>query len=291
MLRKLKFQISKIKRKFLHEVGATKLRRLGYSELKYPDLLHWVRTKRKSDVLEIFGSGWSLNASIEKVLPESYKAGFNLAGYSKLDFDLYFFESTEDNYIGEAHRTLLNSTKIEKLVLKNLWAFTVNIKQIKSNRYPDFHFMQDVWVPQDRTKTLTQVNSIIEDSQNFCQIGATFTSLIAMGIQCEFKTIILHGVDFMGEHFFHSPDGNHDVSLNYGRLDCPDGRLVTADGKWGEAVFKDRIVDNKDLECANYVNMNVIPDAIILRALFIAARERGIIIKSYSPSVSAGILR
>lgn len=291
LLKSLKKNINKTRRKILQDNKAVKLKNLGYSELKYVELLELIRRNRNSDVFEIFGSGWSINSTLQKVVPHSFKAGFNLSGYTKLCFDLYLFETTSANYIGQAQRELLNSIKIENLILKNLWFPIVDIKQIKNNHYPHFQFLKDEWVPHDRKITFSQVNSIINSPQNFYQIGATFTCLIVMAIQCGFKTIVLHGIDFMGEHFFHSPDWEHEIPLNYGRLDCPDGRLLTRDGKSGEAVYENAIVKNKDLECANYVNMNIIPDSMILRALYLCAKERDIKIIAHAPSTSVNILR
>ncbi len=270
---------------------AVKLTSLGYTELKYVELLDMIRKNRNSDVLEIFGSGWSINRTLQKVVPDSYKMGFNFSGYIKLCFDLYIFETTVNNYLGEAQRNLLNSIEIENLLLKNLWSSTVDILQIHDHHYPHFKFLKDEWVPHDKNITLSQVKSIINNTQNFHQIGATYTSLIVIGIQCGFKQIILHGIDFMGEHFFHSPDWKYEIPLNYGRLDCPDGRLLTRDGKVGEAVFDNAIVESKDLECANYVNMNIIVDSMILRALYFCAKERDIDIIAHAPSTSVNILR
>lgn len=284
MLQKLKIAINQNKRKILSKRKAVELTRLGYSEIGYPDLLQAVCRERKTDVLEIFGSGWSLADTAEHALPDSYKVGFNFSGYSRLNFDLYFFEITADNYIGETQRELLNNLKIRHLIIKNLWSPNIDVRQIAKKKYPDFNFIQDVWVPQDNKKSFSQVKSIIEDRQNFSQIGATFTGMIAMGIQCEFKTIILHGIDFMGEHFFHSPGTKYRATFNYGRLDCPDGKSA-------EYLFENKTVADKDLECANYVNVNVIHDATLLRALFVLAKERGIAIRSHAPSLSKGILR
>lgn len=284
MLKELKIATNKFKRKILSERKTTELNRLGHSEIKYPDLLQAVYQERRSDVLEIFGSGWSLASTAAKVLPDSYKVGFNFAGYSRLNFDLYFFENTAENYIGEAQRELLNYLTIKRLVLKNLWSPNIETKQIASKKYPKFQFINDIWAPQDKQNSYSQLKSIIDDQQNYYQIGATFTSIIAMGIQCEFKNIILHGIDFMGEHFFHSPGTKYVASLNYGKLDCPDGKSE-------EYLFENRTVANKDLECANYINVNVIHDGILLRALFMLAAERGIAIKSNSPSIATGILR
>lgn len=291
MLQRLKTNVHKVKRQLLRDSKALKLKNLGYSELKYVELLELIQRNRKSDVFEIFGSGWSINSTLQKVIPESYKVGFNFSGYMQLCFDLYIFETTINNYLGEAQRNLLNSMEIESLLLKNIWSSTVDIKQIHDNRYPQFQFLKDEWVPHDKKITFSQVDSIINNTQKFHQIGATYTSLIVLGIQCGFKTIVLHGIDFMGEHFFHSPDWKNKLPLNYGRLDCPDGRLLTQDGKWGEAVFENTIVQNKDLECANYVNMNIIVDSMILRALYFCAKERDIKIIAHAPSTSVNILR
>jgi len=108
--------------------------------------------------------------------------------------------------------------------------------------------------------------------------------MIAMGIQCDFKAIILHGIDFMGEHFFQTSDTKYSAPFNFGRLDCPDGKLDD------NLVTNSTFID-KDLECAYYFSCNIVPDGIILRALFMLAAERGIEIKSHVPSVSTGILR
>lgn len=291
MLRELKIAINQSKRRILSKNKAAALIRLGYSELKYPNLLQTVSRERKSNVLEIFGSGWSLSSTAEMVEPDSYKVGFNFSGYSQFDFDLYFFEMTADNYIGETQRELLNALKIKHLVLKNLWSPNIDVRQIELKKYPDFKFIHDVWIPQDKNRSFSQVKLIIEDRQNFSQIGATFTSMIAMGIQSEFKTIILHGIDFMGEHFFHSPNTKYNASFNYGRLNCPDGKSYTSSGDVAEYAFNNTILDDKDLECANYININAIHECILLRALFVLAANRGISIRSHLPSVSTGILR
>ncbi len=89
----------------------------------------------------------------------------------------------------------------------------------------------------------------------------------------------------MGEYFFHTPGTRYVApNFNYGRLDSLDGR-------WEGYAPENKTINSKDFECSNYVSYLAPYDAVILRALYLVAKERGIEIKSHLPSVSTGILR
>jgi hypothetical protein len=179
----------------------------------------------KTNAFHIIGSSSSVLDSVTSINTEKeYVAGFNSAVLiDDLFFDFYFIEGIcrmpktgEDRFDIDYYKIVINSLlnkRYNLLVFKNLWEGNIDYNFILAS-YPGIepYLLREVLLPTgykdlESIHTWYTVRELVRiQNDYFTQSGTTAFLLIVIAVYCGFKTIVLHGVDLGGTHFYNEED-------------------------------------------------------------------------------------
>ena len=183
-----------------------------------PDLKKEARIKKnskRSKVVHIIGSGWSLNKSVDIVDKSDFVIGFNFSPLSMIDHDIYFIEFGGYKVFETSnfHRILADDIVIPSggnVYFKNIWHSRNDIQYIKNYIKGKYPLIKDYLVPFFSEDHIRQCLEIcLKNNSNFlAQKGSTAISSVFLAYFFDFKEIVLHGIDFGGGYFFEQEDFN-----------------------------------------------------------------------------------
>ncbi len=202
-----------------------------------------------NDICHIVGSGNSVNNSLAIINQDhDFVIGFNFAGLLPTKFDVYFIE-VASNSGPSAHSYMLHEQVIRSLsqrsnpmvVAKCLWgrqhwsADTINYALEGKLR-----FLIDVLPRFPVNASPQNINvaykSFISRKRNSFYINGSSSSIFSVlyAYQLGFRNIVVHGVDFVGPHFFHARDFDKCALIDKIRVECPvvDSKFVHLSGHW-----------------------------------------------------------
>ena len=179
-----------------------------------PDNIYSRLEKDNHRICHIIGSGWSLNDGLYKIRKDDFVMGFNFAGYADIHFNFYFVE-----FCGFSNELLKNKSALQinliqnfiskdtkNIFFKNLWEDKNDIQSI-SKIYKDFFIVKDYLLDTKNIRREHLVSTLLlKDNSYIKQAHSTSITCILTAYHSGFKKIILHGIDFIGPHFFKLPE-------------------------------------------------------------------------------------
>lgn len=177
--------------------------------------------KENHRTCHIIGSGWSLSNGLHKIRKDDFVMGFNFAGYADVHFDFYFVE-----FCGFSNELLKNKSALQinliqnfiskdtkNIFFKNLWEDKNDILSI-SKIYKNFFIIKDYLLDTKNIRKEHLISTLLfKDNHYIKQAYSTSITCILTAYHSGFKKIILHGIDFIGPHFFKLPEFNNPRSL------------------------------------------------------------------------------
>lgn len=234
-------------------------KRLREEVLKEPGVPNRVETVAKlrhtysqsiHKTCHVIGSGCSVLSSISSIdWDNDFVIGFNYAGLLPIRFDVYFTEvATNSGYQAEAsdlHELLyfkMCSKKRPDIYLKCLWESKWWSVDYALSRYSgELRFILDV-VPDFPLLANSRVLNLSRQwllrrmrSKYFINGASSSVFSVLFAYQLGFRNIVVHGVDYVGPHFFHSNKFTCDDELIVKvRELCPQvpDDFVHGAGKW-----------------------------------------------------------
>ncbi len=230
----------------------------------YSEVLSLSSSAKKSDTAHIIGSGWSLKHSIEKIPAQDFVMGFNYAALAPIKFDMYFIEfagkgvlKTMNNQLALLAKYVIPDQTL--LYFKNTWEDKNDLEHMRL-LVNEVKYVKDVLVPCLSPEMLEiSLRTCIENKSEFIyQYASTAITLALIAYHCDFKNVVLHGVDFSGQYFFELPE-----------MKCRE--KYVPDGSVGEHYKKTNGMNSVHITSASPIGMKeALP---ILRNLF---GERGL---------------
>jgi hypothetical protein len=159
----------------------------------------------------VIGSGWSLKEGMHKIKKNDFVMGFNFAAYADLIFDFYFIELCGfSNDILKKNSVLqLNLVKnyisknTKNIILKNLWEDKNDIELISQIYKKNIYIVKDYLLNAKGLTNKEFVNHLLKKDDIYLkQAYSTSITCIITAFHSGFKKIVLHGIDFVGPHFF-----------------------------------------------------------------------------------------
>lgn len=195
------------------------LKAFGHRVLNASEVRKMLNSQAKDDnkdkVFHVIGSGWSLNKSMSIIKPNEFVFGFNFAALSGIKFDAYFVEHGgygKVKEVADIHVKLIEEVVIKNTCLiffKNIWDQKNEIRYILKNWPQLVFFVKDVdsnpYINMEQLEELSKV-ILLGNDKYIIQYCSSVVPIIALAYQCEYKNIVLHGVDFGGEYFFDEED-------------------------------------------------------------------------------------
>jgi hypothetical protein len=197
----------------------------------------------------IIGSGLSVLSSIQSIdVKNDFVIGFNYAGLLPLEFDVYFLEhATDTGSLAESsgiHEDLyfeMCTRRQPEIYVKCLWGHDWWSPSFINNRYAgNLALLFDV--PPNlpllaNSQILNLANQEIfrkKRSSFFINGASSAVFSVLFAYQLGFRNIVVHGVDFLGPHFFHSKELIVTKLMERVRETCPEVPVdfVHGAGKW-----------------------------------------------------------
>ena len=209
-------------------------------------------------VCHVLGSGWSLNESYQLIdRKSSFLVGFNFSFIKCSDPDIHFIENastadarffinTMDHYAGLERYQVFDKTNV---VFKNMSELKNTIKVIKWVYAKKAYYIKDKHYRIFSNKSLRPtLIEMLRQKNCLPQAVSSAISLIFFARQSGCRTIVLHGVDFYGPHFY-GVSLIEAVYRNYSKpspSECSNSPHVTASGKNGVGV-REILIELKSL--------------------------------------------
>jgi hypothetical protein len=198
----------------------------------------------------VIGSGMSVLSSISSIdCVNDFVVGFNYAGLLPIKFDVYFTEVATN--VGDyAEASVLHELLYFKMCdnngpdiyLKRLWDSNSWSPEYALSKYSgELRFILDIapefpLLANSRVLNLSRQRLLRQFRANYFINGPSSAVLSALfAYQLGFRNIVVHGVDFIGPHFFHSNMVKGDKSFTDKiRDNCPQvpDDFVHYTGKW-----------------------------------------------------------
>lgn len=205
---RMKVTEPKIKRKLNDKIGG-ELFNLSLNRGQVVKEVTDKRIDKKTDICHIIASGWSLNYSAKLIPENNFVIGFNYAALSDIKFDVYFFEigSCRFKELSENSLTIAREKLLKEncsIYFKNLWEGCNDVDFIVNNWMDLSRIIKDrVYLIKDIAHTDKVVNYAFTDNSVFLpQICSTTVTATILAYRAGFKKIIIHGLDFGGDHFY-----------------------------------------------------------------------------------------
>lgn len=201
----------------------SKLRSSGANCLDRESLLRSIKACPEFDVnkvVHIVASGWSLCRSRDLVDEDSFVIGFNHAAISGLKFDVYFVElggyenlKLSCQFVEMVEKFVLPSTR--NVYFKNLWGRQNDVEFLCDHWKYNCSFVKDELYLCHNSRDLDEViDRIINPRSKYLpQFNSTVVTAIGVATSLGFKKIVVHGLDFGGDHFFFDNQYSHLGSL------------------------------------------------------------------------------
>lgn len=179
------------------------------------------KNEKITDTCHIIGSGWSLLQSYQNISKNDFVFGFNYSALLNIDFDAYFFEFGGPHALQTSHnhcklaKHLREKTPTELIFFKNIWQDKNSVSFINQ------HWLKLAMPIKDRLyfmpfkPLLYQAlqNMITDHSCYLPQAVSTAITLIILAYKCNFKHIVLHGIDFGGSYFYQLPNFESSIPI------------------------------------------------------------------------------
>lgn len=187
---------------------------------------------RRGDVCHVLASGWSALDGLDTIaVGRDTLYGFNFSAVAALPFDLYFIEiaSSAPGRIADLSElqaqlvTMLRTGQIGRLYAKNFYGGYLQPEYLCQHYGSDLAVAMDIQLPslpqQDSEFVRRQAMRALLRRRETClvQYGSSTLTCIALAAQAGFRQIVVHGLDFSGQHFFSA--GEFDLPQDFlGRL-------------------------------------------------------------------------
>lgn len=163
-------------------------------------------------ICHILASGWSLNESYDLIDKDSsFIIGFNFSFLKCKNPDLHFIENaslmnknflenTIYHYYGLKSRDIFSKTKV---VFKNLSEYKNSVKLIRILYSKQAMYVKDKHFRFFSKESIPGILDIIlSEKKNLPQSISTVLSMVFLARLLGFKKIVIHGLDFYGNHFY-----------------------------------------------------------------------------------------
>jgi hypothetical protein len=223
------------------DVDADKIYRVGQMRKSVSESIH--------KTCHIIGSGESVLSSIATIDNNNdFIIGFNYAGFLPLKFDVYFVEVAthigNQSISSSLHEELFSgvcSSKRPKVYVKCLWQEqNWSSDFIRSSYGGDLGVLLDIF-PDFPLLARSQVINVARQrlmsrrrNTYFLNGASSAIFSVLFAYQMGFRNIVVHGVDFVGAHYFHSKDLVETALVNKVRGLCP---YVPASASHGAGRF------------------------------------------------------
>lgn len=153
--------------------------------------------------------------SENKIRKEDFVMGFNFSAVANISFDMYFIEigSSKEKLkeFSILQYDLLDYRKdnIKKLIIKNLWEGKLDPNTVELYYGKNANILLDCLAPPidlNINKNFQQVfvSFLLKKKKKYLvQYSATALTCLQIASKLGFKKIVLHGLDFGGNYFFH----------------------------------------------------------------------------------------
>lgn len=170
-------------------------------------------TSKGSKICHITCSGWSLNSSQSYISSSDYVIGCNFAALSDLSFDAYFIERggwTVESISLSQLRLVVNviAKQTDLIIFKNTWDPHNSPGFCRTHLSEFVRFLIDIPLScYSKEDVYKNVNRALSNKAFYLlQLKSSLLAMICLAKQTGFTTIVIHGLDFGGEYFFHSHD-------------------------------------------------------------------------------------
>ncbi|GGK09151.1 hypothetical protein [Pseudomonas matsuisoli] len=164
-----------------------------------------------SGVCHILASGWSLNCTLSSINKDDYVIGFNFSFLAWPNADVHFIEnaSLKNEYFLDNTVTIYEFLKRfsvlgkGNLVFKNLSEFKNSVRLVGMLYGRHAKFIRDRHYRVFNGLDLDHVlRDMMEDEFRLPQAYSSVISMVFLARRLGFKTIVVHGLDFSGPHFY-----------------------------------------------------------------------------------------
>ncbi len=186
--------------------------------LDYQRLVECTREKigDKISACHIVASGWSVTDSISKIdKSREFVVSFNFGAICGLCFDMYFIElgAYEEGRAVEVSKLLVDlvskmaANNIKNLYLKNCYSDGVDAGFV-NKYYRGFQKINEIHLPDipldqsDRVSRSVTELMLKPGRRYLVQYGSSTLSCVFLAVHLGFSRIVVHGLDFVGPHFF-----------------------------------------------------------------------------------------